>query len=179
MKVDIVITSPPYGDSKTTVAYGQFFSFSLDWLKGLNPFGDSDLKLDKESLGGKVRHSNIDFSETLKDTVKSLNLIDAKRAAEVESFFQDLFSACKNVSEKLNKRAIVCFIVGNRTVKGIQIPMDDIVREIFEYLGLRHVKTLIREIHNKRMPLQNSPTNVVGQKSSTMKYEYIVLMEKH
>ncbi|WP_123821410.1 DNA methyltransferase [Petrotoga sp. HWH.PT.55.6.1] len=52
-KIDLVITSPPYGDSRTTVAYGQFSSFSLDWIKGLNPFGDADLSLDKESLGGK------------------------------------------------------------------------------------------------------------------------------
>lgn len=176
-KVDIVITSPPYGDSKTTVAYGQFSSFGLDWLRGINPFGDSDLRLDNESLGGKINQKGIDFSEALKNTIESLKLIDSKRAVEVESFYYDLFLACKNISEKLNQKAIICFVVGNRTVKGIQIPMDDIVREIFEYLGLRHIKTLIREIHNKRMPLKNSPTNVVGEKSSTMKYEYIVLME--
>ncbi|MCD6326746.1 hypothetical protein J7M28_04225 [bacterium] len=30
--VDLVVTSPPYGDSKTTVAYGQFSRLSLRWL---------------------------------------------------------------------------------------------------------------------------------------------------
>ncbi|MEY4768201.1 MAG: hypothetical protein RL637_840, partial [Pseudomonadota bacterium] len=29
---DVVLTSPPYGDSKTTVAYGQFSCFSNEWL---------------------------------------------------------------------------------------------------------------------------------------------------
>ena len=29
--VDLVITSPPYGDSRTTVAYGQFSRVSLQW----------------------------------------------------------------------------------------------------------------------------------------------------
>ena len=29
---DIVLTSPPYGDSKTTVAYGQFSIFSNEWF---------------------------------------------------------------------------------------------------------------------------------------------------
>lgn len=177
-KVDIVITSPPYGDSRTTVAYGQFSSFSLDWLRGLNPFGDSDLRLDKESLGGKIKQSNTDFSLTLKKTIELLKSVDTKRANEVEAFYYDLFLACKKISERLNQKAIVCFVVGNRTVKGIQIPMDDIVRELFEYLGLNHIKTLIRKIHNKRMPLQNSPTNLTGEKSDTMKYEYIVLMGK-
>ncbi len=177
-KVDIVITSPPYGDSRTTVAYGQFSSFSLDWLRGLNPFGDSDLKLDRDSLGGRKYQGNIDFSKTLKNTIEILEKVDFKRAVEVKSFYGDLFLACKNIFKILNRYAIVCFVVGNRTVRGIQIPMDDIIREIFEYLGLRHIKTLIREIHNKRMPLQNSPTNIVGEKSCTMKYEYIVVMEK-
>ncbi|MFZ2322847.1 MAG: hypothetical protein WAV89_04020, partial [Ignavibacteriaceae bacterium] len=29
---DVVLTSPPYGDSKTTVAYGQFSILSNEWL---------------------------------------------------------------------------------------------------------------------------------------------------
>jgi len=178
-KVDIVITSPPYGDSRTTVAYGQFSSFSLDWIKGLNPFGDADLKLDKESLGGTyVKENRIDFSETLKKVYLELNQINKKRAEEIKAFFMDLFKCCKNINKILHKNSIVCFIVGNRKVNNIQIPMDDIVKETFGYLGLKHRETLVREIHNKRMPLQNSPTNEIGQKADTMKYEYIVLMEK-
>lgn len=177
-EIDLVITSPPYGDSKTTVAYGQFSSFSLDWLQGLNPFGDADLSLDNKSLGGKKTNNRLNFSETLKSVIEALTLIDIKRAQEVQSFYSDLFLACRNIVERLSKKAIVCFVVGNRSVKGIQIPMDDIVKEIFESLGLRHIKTLIREIHNKRMPLLNSPSNKTGEKSTTMKYEYIILMEK-
>lgn len=30
--IDLVITSPPYGDSRTTVAYGQFSRLSSEWL---------------------------------------------------------------------------------------------------------------------------------------------------
>lgn len=30
--VDIIVTSPPYGDSQTTVAYGQFSRLVLQWL---------------------------------------------------------------------------------------------------------------------------------------------------
>ena len=29
---DLIVTSPPYGDSRTTVAYGQYSSLSLSWL---------------------------------------------------------------------------------------------------------------------------------------------------
>lgn len=178
-KIDIVITSPPYGDSRTTVAYGQFSSFSLDWLQGLNPFGDADLRLDNESLGGKKINRNISFSETLQNTYFQLKLLNSKRAEDLKSFYLDLFEACSNIVKVLNKNSVVCFVVGNRTINRLQIPMDEIVKEIFEYLGLEHKITLVREIHNKRMPLQNSPTNISGDKVDTMRHEYIVIMKRN
>ena len=46
---DIILTSPPYGDSRTTVAYGQFSTFINEWLG----FKEAR-KLDKQLLGGKV-----------------------------------------------------------------------------------------------------------------------------
>lgn len=48
--IDIVITSPPYGDSRTTVAYGQFSRLSNQWL-GLERFNE----VDRRSLGGTRR----------------------------------------------------------------------------------------------------------------------------
>jgi len=176
-KVDMVITSPPYGDSKTTVAYGQFSSFCLDWIKELNPFGDADLRLDNESLGGKKINGDISFSKTLQNTYLQLKTLNSKRAEDLKSFYLDLFKSCKNIMQVLNENSIICFVVGNRTVNKMQIPMDEIVKEIFEYLGLEHKITLIRKIYNKRMPSQNSPTNISGDKVDTMKHEYIVILK--
>ena len=31
-RYDVILTSPPYGDSRTTVAYGQFSLFANAWL---------------------------------------------------------------------------------------------------------------------------------------------------
>jgi site-specific DNA-methyltransferase (cytosine-N4-specific) len=72
-KVDLVLTSPPYGDSKTTVAYGEFSSFGLAWIKNLNPFGNEELPLDKISLGGKRDNLYFKFellSINLKNVIK-------------------------------------------------------------------------------------------------------------
>ncbi len=176
-KVDLVITSPPYGDSRTTVAYGQFSSFSLDWIRGLNPFGDADLSLDRLCLGGKMTNNN-DFlpSEVLYKTLESI--ADRKRFEDVLQFYCDLFVSCNHIFNALNETATVCFIVGDRQVSGVQIPMDLVVADFFQFLGLSLKKILIREISNKRMPSVNSPTNVTGITSSTMKNEYIVILEK-
>ena len=48
-EVDLIVTSPPYGDSRTTVAYGQFSRLSLQWL-GLNNI--DVFNIDRISLGG-------------------------------------------------------------------------------------------------------------------------------
>ena len=39
-------------------------------------------------------------------------------------------------------------------------------------------KTIVRAISNKRMPIENSPSNVKGEKDLTMRYEYIVILKK-
>src|SRR5690606_35762074 len=53
LKYDIVITSPPYGDSRTTVAYGEYSSFGIEWTEDINIFGKVNYKVDKESVGKK------------------------------------------------------------------------------------------------------------------------------
>ncbi|HEY9151469.1 MAG TPA: hypothetical protein VIN60_01185, partial [Anaerolineales bacterium] len=47
--VDIVVTSPPYGDSGTTVAYGQYSRLSAAWLELEEPD-----KIDRKLMGSKV-----------------------------------------------------------------------------------------------------------------------------
>lgn len=51
--VDLILTSPPYGDARTTVAYGQFSRLSLQWLNLW------EYDVDKESLGGKKKLENL------------------------------------------------------------------------------------------------------------------------
>lgn len=170
--VDLVITSPPYGDSRTTVAYGQFSRLSLRWL-GLEE------NVDRTSLGGKPRAVTRDLpSEGLNDFVARIAQIDEKRAREVFSFYFDLHRCIQIIAKKVKPGRHVCFIVGNRRVKGIELPTDKVAAYFFEKNGFRHIKTEKRIISNKRMPSRNSPSNVVGAKESTMRYEYIVILKK-
>lgn len=69
-------------------------------------------------------------------------------------------------------------MVGNRRVKSEELPTDKIVADFFESLGFQHQKTIVRAISNKRMPLENFPSNVKGERDFTMRYEYIVNLKK-
>lgn len=170
--INLVVTSPPYGDSRTTVAYGQFSRLSLRWL-GLEE------NVDKTSLGSKPKDIIHDLpSEILYEILERISNKDERRAKEVFSFYKDLFDVIQIIAAKVKKNGYVCFVVGNRRVKGEELPTDKISADFFKSLGFLHEKTIIRAISNKRMPIENAPSNIKGEKDFTMRYEYIVILKK-
>ncbi len=172
--VDIVMTSPPYGDSRTTVAYGQFSRLSNQWL-GIEKANE----IDKKSMGGKRSKDYIDFGfEPLDKVLKAISKKDEKRVYDVISFYIDYRQSIQTISKVVRKNGIAAFVVGNRRVKGIEIPNDEITKEFFEKNGFKHIKTIIRKIPNKRMPKRNCPSNVAGITETTMNYEYILILKK-
>jgi len=169
---DIVLTSPPYGDSFTTVAYGQFSMFSNQW------FGIKYARqIDKMLMGGSIV-KEIYPNSIITDFINEISKKSIRRALEVSSFYFDLDKSIKDVANSIKKRGKIIYIVGNRTVKDIQLPTDQFIAERFENYGLRHIITYERLLGNKAMPLQNSPSNKVGQRKGTMTKEYIGVCEK-
>ncbi len=103
---------------------------------------------------------------------------DEKRAREVYSFYLDYSKSIANVSKVIKRGGCACYVVGNRRVKGITLPTDEITKSLFERGDFKHQNTFIRSIPHKRMPSENSPTNKIGEKEATMNNEYIVIMQK-
>ena len=171
--IDIIVTSPPYGDSKTTVAYGQFSRLTNQWL-GV----ESASQIDNNLMGGKTKEIHKTGFDSIDNAVEQIATIDRKRAKEVYSFYADYIRSICNVASVVKKNGYVCYVVGNRRVKNITLPTDEITRDVFKKHGFKHKNTFIRNIPNKRMPSKNSPTNKVGYKSTTMNNEYIVVMQK-
>ncbi|MFX1588731.1 MAG: DNA methyltransferase [Promethearchaeota archaeon] len=172
--IDLVVTSPPYGDSKTTVAYGQFSRLANQWLGFENAS-----KLDNELMGGKKAQNAYCFEiDILDEIIESIKKQDDKRSKDVISFYKDYEKSIRNISKVVKKKGHICYVVGNRSVKRITIPNDEITKNFFERYNFKHIETIIRNIPNKRMPSENSPSNVKGKKSPTMKNEYIVVCQK-
>ncbi len=173
--VDMIVTSPPYGDSRTTVAYGQYSRLANEWLgyKEAN-------QIDNILMGGERRkHNHIFKSEVLNDVILTIQRHDKDRVRDVISFYEDYEQSISQVSTTLKKGAFACYVVGNRTVKGVNIPTDEITSQLFEENNFTHIETIVRNIPNKRMPAKNSPSNIVGVTSSTMKNEFIVVCQKN
>lgn len=172
--VDIVVTSPPYGDSHTTVAYGQYSRLSSEWLSLI-----SKENIDSSSMGGTPLREIPDFpSESLNAAIKTISERNFKRALEVASFYEDLLASIGNVSKLIKNDGLACYVVGNRRVSEVTLPTSDVIKDFFSFSGLNYVTTHLRSIPNKRMPVRNSPTNITGKTSSTMLNEHIVVMQK-
>jgi len=177
--VDFILTSPPYGDSKTTVAYGQFSRLSWQWINN----NDLDInKIDQKLLGGTIGKQDkeiLAYSKTLNLQYNEIKTKDIKRAEEVISFYTDLYQSIKCAYEYLKKDKFFVLVTGNRTVKNIFLRTDLIISEISSTVGFKTEKILHRNIINKRMPIKNSPSNKKGEISNTMLKESIIFLKKH
>ncbi|MBI3968545.1 MAG: DNA methyltransferase [Chloroflexi bacterium] len=172
--VDLVITSPPYGDSHTTVAYGQYSRLSAAWLGLPDP-----QKVDRRLMGGTLYKAVDELpSPALSTAISQIATVDPKRAREVQAFYVDLYRSISHVAPLIRPGGYTCYVVGNRKVKGVVLPTDIAVRNFFEEFGFQYVATFIRSIPNKRMPLRNSPTNAPGVVDHTMLNEYIVVLRR-
>ena len=169
---NLVITSPPYGDSQTTVAYGQFSRLSAEWL-GLN----NARKVDRLAMGGQPSKRIIEDSPVT-TAIEKIQTIDEKRSRDVTAFYNDLGHSVDTIVKVLSPRSTICYVVGNRRVKDVQLPTDEFVIYAFGKYGFSHKETIVRNIPNKRMPRKNSPSNVAGQTSSTMNEENIVICQR-
>ena len=94
------------------------------------------------------------------------------------SFYYDLERSIKAIAKKTKAAGYQFWVVGNRTVKGELLQTDKIIAEIADVYEMDYVYTIDRNIINKVMPSQNSPTNEAGQKASTMTNEHIVILRK-
>lgn len=175
---DFLVTSPPYGDSRTTVAYGQFSRLGSQWLG----YEENEVKnVDKNGLGGiptKMLEHNMP-SASLNKVLEKIRQQDEKRAKDVLSFYVDFNKCTDEINRIMKPGSYLCFVVGNRTVKKVNIPTDMIIAELFvNKFGYTHHTTIIRDIPSKRMPKANSPSNKKGELVTTMNHEFIVVLQK-
>jgi site-specific DNA-adenine methylase len=172
-QVILVLTSPPYGDNRTTVAYEQFSRYPALWL-GLKEI----LNMEVKSLGGIRRIGNVAKleSKTLEEVFNKLYERDPERAWDLYSYFYDMDVSLQKIVKALRKeRSYVVFVIGSRTMRRIRIPTDQILVEMGEKYGLQHERIIYRRIPSKRLPWKNAPENIPGMKGETIGSESIII----
>jgi hypothetical protein len=181
---DLLVTSPPYGDNESTIPYGQYSYLPLQWidLDDIESGLDRSLiatthTLDTRSLGGSRKHA-FDAIVSVKEKSPSLvtlleQLKDRPRDRSVRAcaFWRDMDCCLSSILSGLRANAYMIWIVGNRRVGNIAVPMHSILSELIQARGGVQVHLFERRIPCKRMAIRNDI-------SRTMSYERILVMRK-
>lgn len=148
---DLVITSPPYGDSKTTVQYGAASGICLDVVSRIDGLDVAFVKggmIDSRCLGGKRERTKIEF--TLRDFWAGA--ADGEPARRAADFLQDYAEVLRNCHEALRPGGSFVAIVGRRSLGGHRLRLDEFTREILVGLGCRAETSTTRALKHKNLP---------------------------
>jgi len=171
---DLVVTSPPYGDSRTTVAYAEFSWMTNVWL-GMDQRTPG--KLGREMMGGVFEKEGRKLGHPAIDS--SISIMDHDTAIKNFSFYRDYLQSIQNIAQNIRPGGVACFVVGNRTSGGQLMRMDLFTRWALEKNGFQRIGAIKnRRISNSRMPMKVSPSGKKGVVSQSMNYEYIITCRK-
>lgn len=178
--IDLICTSPPYGDNHTTVTYGQYSILPLLWidLDDLDPFDRRLLNnfsaIDTASLGGQFRRKEI--VDSLDKYRAFLTNVSSDKQKKVISFWNDYENVFANMARILKDGKLLVLTLGNRRVDNQEMPFDLINDRLAEEYGLKLDSTIVRNISGKRMPIRVS--NVANHSVNSMSKEYVKIYRK-
>jgi site-specific DNA-methyltransferase (cytosine-N4-specific) len=147
---DVVLTSPPYGDSRTTVQYGAASSLCLaviSRLRGLSHLAIPGCDIDNACLGGLKAIPN-------EQSMKSYWAGGANNrlGKTLSRFLGDYDLVCGEIAKKLRVGGKAIFVVGRRSTGGFRLMLDRFTIDCFKRRGFRLVKIETRELKHKRIP---------------------------
>jgi len=176
--VDIIVTSPPYGENATTVSYGQFSYLQLSFIDKTDLIFDGwELTncqiIDSSSMGGAFAKQEL--SDSGKKLIEPyLKKITKDKHRKVIKFFSDYFDFLDEASRVASQYIVMT--LGNRTVNRIKINLAGVTEKYLQSKGFIRKDKLSRKISSKRTPSQILVNNKM---TDTMNKEYVLIMEKN
>ena len=170
----LILSSPPYGDNRTTVPYGQFSYLALNWIpprdvKAAETLCRNTHAIDFISLGGSCRRIGaheelLEASPTYRRLRSQLmRTSNAQAVGKVTSFFGELFESFRQVNSLLDRGGVSIWTTGDRKVSGIKVPLSTILCESALAIGAREASTLSRAIPSKRFPSRNATGHTISR----------------
>ncbi|MDP3013888.1 MAG: DNA methyltransferase [Candidatus Subteraquimicrobiales bacterium] len=187
--IGIIITSPPY---VTSYEYVDLHQLSLLWLsddpdyKKRHHYSDKFDSFRKKFVGtrSKKRKTGEAQSKIAENIIQLLSGVDKRLANNVANYFLDMKKAFAEMYRILKPGGKACIIIGNTTLREIQILNAEVVAEQMQRIGFKQIKIIKREVSNKMIaPWRDSQNGrFTGLSNPDRKrvyeYEYIVIMEK-
>lgn len=151
-RFNVVLTSPPYGDSRTTVQYGAASSICLDVVTRLNGFENRFLAgsaIESSCLGGGVSRANGVPDWLYRYWVGGAH---DPAAVRVTTFLMDFGATCRSVADAVAPGGTVVYVVGRRSVGGFRLRLDEFAVDQFVAADFSLLNIVRRRLHDKRLP---------------------------
>jgi DNA modification methylase len=166
--VDIIITSPPYGEERNTIPYIRWSKLFLLWLGIV----DTEITLlEKQSLGGNSNHQTLKEEIPSKTFWKSVSEVPEERLKEALPFMKDYLISLNEMKRILKPYGRSCIVVGHRSISRHLIDMGKVTDEFGRHVGLEPESVFHRSIPKKMIPW-TTPTG------ETILDESIVVLRK-
>ena len=180
-KIDMVMTSPPYGDNKTTVPYGQAAWLPLQWISHCDIGEAEEIKrliasthqIDTRSLGGRSSVRLLDLkceelrglSDAFDKTANALQKFPKDGLMRFTGFVYDLRKVIERVAIKCTPNSHQLWTLGHRRIRNVECPLTEIISELFAHHGVTYVHQIERTIPSKRMAHRNSIASTMGSET--------------
>lgn len=177
--VSLIVTSPPYVTSYEYADLHQLTALWLEYTKDLSDF--------RKRFIGTSYHNKKDLvlnSELAEKIRNGLLRKDKKTAEEVSTYFSEMNQVFAEMKRMLKKGGKTCIVIGNTSLKGVEILNAEVFAEQLQNLGLKIVDIIKREIPSKNLPsVRDEKTGKfarISDKNKVSAYptEYILIMEK-
>lgn len=177
--VSLIVTSPPYVTSYEYADLHQLTALWLEYTKDLSDF--------RKRFIGTSYHNKKDLilnSKLAENIRKELLEKDKKTAEEVSTYFSEMNQVFAEMKRILKKGGKTCIVIGNTSLKGVNILNAQVFAEQLHNLGFKIYDIIKRKIPSKNLPSvrdgQTGRFAKISDKNKTYAYptEYILAMEK-
>lgn len=165
--VDLIVTSPPYGEESHTMSYSRFAKLSLLWMGMTSPAIN---QYSKKTLGGHLVQPR-PYSELLNNVTEAVSSKNKTRAKEIFSFFWDYAKCLDEMFRVMVSGGYCCIVIGDRSAAGVTVSNGDLTKEFGKLAGFEHVQTYHREIPKKVLPRKDYKVELINR-------EHIIVMRK-
>jgi len=160
-KFDLVITSPPYANRMSYIRELRPYMYWLGYLKEAREAGE----LDWLAIGGTwgVATSRLNDwtaaheykNEHLDTVIKAISQAENKHAETlsryVHKYCEDIFAHLSSLSNVLNSKARVHYIIGNSTFYGNLVKVEEIYADMMKKVGFSEIDIrAIRKRNSKK-----------------------------
>lgn len=188
--IDLIVTSPPY---VTSYEYADLHQLSLLWFgtdsdfKHWNKYLNEFSNFRKDFIGTKHKNKkSTKFNSSIAG--KIIGELTEKKgplAVSVGNYFADMNLAFSEMYKVLKKGGHACFVIGNTSLKGVDILNAEVAVEQMSRIGFNKVKFIKREAANNKAitPWRDAQTGkFTGHSNKNKKvayqYEYVIVMNK-